>query len=674
MKNPSLVLSCCSISLSPSFSHSTTNKLKLAAAPAAATSLNPPPFTTTLCVRENSDCFVRSSFTKINPRSLSSIHPSATDEIVEASESESEFVEVGYISGVHGLDGEVRVKAKTDFPQLRFSEPGRRWLRQKLLGKETIQEVELVEGRGYPGKKNWIVKFSNIDEVEQAQQLVGSTILVTEEDKPELEEGEFYTRDLIGMRVILKETGESVGTVVNVFNTGASDLLHVMLNSSLDKPTGTGDPKPEASPSAPAPLVWVPFVEAIVPDVDMHNREMMITPPKGLLELNLRSDERSKKERRQLEWKERKRLQKCLIAAKKKLSEMEQKHVFDGFRHGEKAQGSLLAEQIIGVNSKLLQVALQNIETPSNKWNLSEFITANFTKQMRSTFKMSEGCLFTGVDEKLHGSSKLLKKSSLLKSKGKVATVLVVDGANKQDDGVAETGRTEDNRLQNLVSDVERLVKIEDRQSMPLIFVCPANAIAPLQNLFSTEDHFAFDPEKVWFLEEEKLPVVSSSPLENEKHKILMKSPWEILQMPVGSGGVISLLSSHNILENLSEMGVEYIEVGSIDQRYVGGQSLLGLVSSREADVGITISKDFDNIEEDFHIIFSMKFMKQMIRRIEELHFCAISKPNPHVKKVDKEWVDVIPTSPNSFEFRSSLYSSLKACPSDKVCVMEVTE
>ena len=44
--------------------------------------------------------------------------------------------------------------------------------------------------------------------------------------------------------------------------------------------------------------VWIPFAEDIVPDVDMERREMWITPPKGLLELNSRSDKRSKKERR----------------------------------------------------------------------------------------------------------------------------------------------------------------------------------------------------------------------------------------------------------------------------------------------------------------------------------------------------------------------------------------
>ena len=38
----------------------------------------------------------------------------------------------------------------------------------------------------------------------QAQQLVGSTILVLDEDRPELEEGDFYARDLVGMKVTLK--------------------------------------------------------------------------------------------------------------------------------------------------------------------------------------------------------------------------------------------------------------------------------------------------------------------------------------------------------------------------------------------------------------------------------------------------------------------------------------
>lgn len=88
-----------------------------------------------------------------------------------------------------------------------------------------------------------------------------------------------------------------MGTVVNVFDSGAGDLLQVMLNNYQ---LPDENEKPKSDTSDLSPLVWVPFVEAIVPDVDMDKREMLITPPKGLLELNLRSDERSKKERRQI--------------------------------------------------------------------------------------------------------------------------------------------------------------------------------------------------------------------------------------------------------------------------------------------------------------------------------------------------------------------------------------
>ena len=46
---------------------------------------------------------------------------------------------------------------------------GRRWLRQQVLGKETIKEVELVEGREHPGQKSWILSFSGIETVDQVR-------------------------------------------------------------------------------------------------------------------------------------------------------------------------------------------------------------------------------------------------------------------------------------------------------------------------------------------------------------------------------------------------------------------------------------------------------------------------------------------------------------------------
>ncbi|KAL9366927.1 hypothetical protein Peur_038126 [Populus x canadensis] len=630
-----------------------------------------------------------------------------TQEIVETSKSESEFVEVGYISNVHGLQGEISVKPTTDFPELRFSKPGRRWLRQLVSGKDVIREVELVEGRGHHGRKSWILKFGGIDTVDRAKLLVGSTLLVREYERPELEEGEFYSRDLIGMRVILKETGECVGTVVNVFDNGGNDLLQVMLYTSSDVPDGTRKSKP-AEAGVSGHLAWVPFVEAIVPDVNMNEREMRITPPKGLLELNLRLDERSKKERRELEWRERKKFQRRLISAKKKLCEMEQKHVFDGLRYGDKSKRGLLADQIVGVNSKLLQQALENIEISSKRCFATELISATRTKHVKSSLMISKEFITCANEEKLGANFKLQEKGLSLISEGKVAIVLVLNDIEKgkgDNPGVVDSESSENSVLfflQKSLSDDQTFVKviliseilyiklfliffykydgkkilfIEDRVSVPLILVCPAQEIQSLQKLFSNNDYFAFDSNKVWFLEEEKIPVVSSSEEEGKRHKIMMKSPWEILQSPVGSGGVISLLSSVNIPENLSKMGVEYIEICSSSQNCVTGSPLLlGFVESRKAEIGIKIVEDTKDLEESFDMIFSLNFMRLLVQQIHKLQFYAIPKPNLHVEMVGKEWIDVVPSSPNSYELRSSIYSSLNACPLEKICVMEITE
>nr|GEY89387.1 16S rRNA processing protein RimM [Tanacetum cinerariifolium] len=64
-----------------------------------------------------------------------------TQETVEVDKTNSQFVEIGYVSSVHGLQGEVRVKPNTDFPEMRLSEPGKRWLKQQLRGKEIVQEA-----------------------------------------------------------------------------------------------------------------------------------------------------------------------------------------------------------------------------------------------------------------------------------------------------------------------------------------------------------------------------------------------------------------------------------------------------------------------------------------------------------------------------------------------------
>ncbi|KAM2949616.1 hypothetical protein FF1_036489 [Malus domestica] len=136
-----------------------------------------------------------------------------------------------------------------------------------------------------------------------------------------------------------------------------------------------------------------------------------------------------------------------------------------------------------------------------------------------------------------------------------------------------------------------------------------------------------------------------------------------------------SLLSSNNVPENLSEMGVEYIEVCSTNPGHLGANSLLlGFGNLWKSDVGIQIFKGRKDYEESFDFIFSTNLMTKLTKQIDKLQFYATPKQNSHVEMAGKEWVDVTPSSPNSYEFGCSIYSALKACPSNKLCIMEVTE
>lgn len=106
----------------------------------------------------------------------------------------------------------------------------------------------------------------------------------------------------------------------------------------------------------------------------------------------------------------------------------------------------------------------------------------------------------------------------------------------------------------------------------------------------------------------------------------------------------------------------------------IGNSMFLGFVKSCGADIGFQISEYAKHSEERFNTMLSMNVMKKLTNHINKLEFYATPKLNSHVEKVDKEFIDVIPAAPNSYELRSSIYSCLNACSLDKVCVMEITE
>lgn len=214
----------------------------------------------------------------------------------------SEWIEIGTIVAAHGLHGEVRVYPNSDFPE-RFIEAGMRWLLQP--GQTEPQPVEFLGGYLMPSKGIYVVELAGIENRDQAEALQGSQLLVTDQDRPHLEDDEFYVIDLIGSEVYHQATGTLIGKVVDLIPAG-NDLLEVELNPDLiasksetsEPVSETKTPKSKKQRKPPqAKTILIPFVKEIVPMVDLQQKRLEITPPKGLLDLeHLGEDSKSQTE------------------------------------------------------------------------------------------------------------------------------------------------------------------------------------------------------------------------------------------------------------------------------------------------------------------------------------------------------------------------------------------
>lgn len=150
----------------------------------------------------------------------------------------------------HGIRGEFTVEIRTDDPEERF-----------LVGAEFSTEPDigtLTLTRARWHRDRLLLTFAEISDRTRAEEVRNTLISV---DESEDEEGAWYVADLVGLDVV--RDGSVIGTVADVINNPAQDLLEIKLTS--------GD---EA---------LVPFVEQIVPDVDIDKGLVTITPPEGLL-------------------------------------------------------------------------------------------------------------------------------------------------------------------------------------------------------------------------------------------------------------------------------------------------------------------------------------------------------------------------------------------------------
>ena len=124
----------------------------------------------------------------------------------------SERMEIGKIVNTIGLKGEVKVYPYIDdFTDIKF-----------VYVNNTRMEIERIRNK----KTVVAIKFKEVNSIDEAEELRNEIIELDDEDAPELEEGKYYIKDLIGFEVITDE-GKVLGKLDDIFNTGANDIYQV---------------------------------------------------------------------------------------------------------------------------------------------------------------------------------------------------------------------------------------------------------------------------------------------------------------------------------------------------------------------------------------------------------------------------------------------------------------
>jgi 16S rRNA processing protein RimM len=178
------------------------------------------------------------------------------------------FLAVARVVRPHGRKGEVVAEILTDFPE-------------RVKASRTIyiedsnnrpEPVALESARIHKGR--FVLKFSGINSIEQADTLRTKHVLIPAGERAVLSANSYYVWELQGCRVLQDQGHGSaplieVGTVVDVESrSGGVDLLHV------------------AVPGRQGGEVLIPLAQSICKRIDVEAKTILIDPPEDLLELN----------------------------------------------------------------------------------------------------------------------------------------------------------------------------------------------------------------------------------------------------------------------------------------------------------------------------------------------------------------------------------------------------
>ena len=165
-----------------------------------------------------------------------------------------DLLEVGKIVNTHGLRGEVKVVPWTDYPE-DFED-----IEYVIVKRKTGDEQLDIESVRYQ-KSNVLLKFKQIKDINEAEKYKNLTLYAPRE-MFDLPEGVYFIADLIGLDVVDIETGEKIGEIADVFNTGSNDIYDVKREGKKN--------------------LLIPVIDDVVKEIDIENKKVTVYMMEGL--------------------------------------------------------------------------------------------------------------------------------------------------------------------------------------------------------------------------------------------------------------------------------------------------------------------------------------------------------------------------------------------------------
>ena len=168
------------------------------------------------------------------------------------------YIAVGKVIGVHGLNGATRVNSYAE--SISVFEPNCSIFLKSVEGRKETYNIKWVK----PHSRGILMGLKEITNRDQAKELVGCEIMIERTRLPELEDGEFYWCDIIGLSVYSTK-GDYLGQVASIIATGSNDVYVVQ------DPNSTKDNE-----------ILIPAIKSVVQEINLDQQSMQVNLPEGL--------------------------------------------------------------------------------------------------------------------------------------------------------------------------------------------------------------------------------------------------------------------------------------------------------------------------------------------------------------------------------------------------------